>query len=341
MTVGTEEKARFLQENFGIPRDRIYHSRDETFRRDILLATNGRGVDLVLNSLSGDLLHASWECVAEFGVMIEIGKRDLIGRGKLRMDIFEANRGYFGVDLSKIRTDQPVIQRRLVKTIIAFDTEVNNICRLLASCVNLYENGKIKPIEPITRFQASAIEDAFRYMQKGEHHGKIIIEMPTDREDLPAAEIPQECILRSDVSYLLVGGLGGLGKSVATWMVEHGATSLIFLSRSAGESSADQEFLAELNALGCSSQTFAGDVSKIQDVKNVVNSAAKPIAGVLQMSMVLKVDPTALLMREYRILITEIGRNNFTNDTRRMGDGLFAESPRHLESTCSVGNSEP
>src|SRR5215469_7845874 len=87
---------------FNIPRDRIFDSRQLTFQRDVLLATNGRGVDIVLNSLSGELLHASWKCVAEFGYMIEIGKRDLHGKGALALDLFERNRAYIGVDFSQI-----------------------------------------------------------------------------------------------------------------------------------------------------------------------------------------------------------------------------------------------
>ena len=70
-------------------------------------ATQGKGVDLVLNSLSGELLHASWKCVAPFGKMVEIGKRDLIGRGALALDIFEANRTYAAVDLAAICSDRP------------------------------------------------------------------------------------------------------------------------------------------------------------------------------------------------------------------------------------------
>lgn len=62
--------------------------------------TAGRGVDLVLNSLSGDCLHASWECVAEFGKMIDIGKRDMIGNGKLNLNPFDGNRSFFGLDLA-------------------------------------------------------------------------------------------------------------------------------------------------------------------------------------------------------------------------------------------------
>ena len=97
---------------FNIPRDRIFDSHQLTFRRDVLLATNGKGVDVVLNSLSGELLHASWKCVAKFGCMIEIGKRDLIGKGTLALDIFEDNRAYFGVDFDQISAERPYVIAR-------------------------------------------------------------------------------------------------------------------------------------------------------------------------------------------------------------------------------------
>lgn len=69
--------------------------------------TAGKGVDIVLNSLSGELLHVSWECVAKFGKMIEIGKRDFLGQGMLRMDKFSSNRAFFGVDLLQMFQECP------------------------------------------------------------------------------------------------------------------------------------------------------------------------------------------------------------------------------------------
>lgn len=86
--------------SYGIPRDRIFDSRSSSFHDQIMKATNGHGVDLVLNSLSGELLHMSWKCVAEFGRMVEIGKRDVIGRARLDMVEFGDNRSFFGVDLA-------------------------------------------------------------------------------------------------------------------------------------------------------------------------------------------------------------------------------------------------
>src|SRR4051794_641423 len=96
-------------ETFGVPRHHIFNSRDSSFLPNLMRETNNLGVDVVLNSLSGELLHSSWQCVAEFGTMIEIGKRDLIGRGNLPMGPFEHNRSYVGVDFATICSDRPSI----------------------------------------------------------------------------------------------------------------------------------------------------------------------------------------------------------------------------------------
>lgn len=105
--MGTEEKIEYLTDVYGIPRDRIFNSRDTSFYSGIMKRTANRGVDLVLNSLSGELLHLSWQCVAEFGSFIEIGKRDIRGRGKLSMAAFGSNRAFFGVDLGQMCAQKP------------------------------------------------------------------------------------------------------------------------------------------------------------------------------------------------------------------------------------------
>lgn len=111
-TVSNNEKAEFLVENFGLKRDQIFSSRDTSFANDIKIATGGNGVDLVLNSLSGELLHASWRCVAEFGKMVEIGKKDLTGAAKLDMDGFLRNRTYCYADLERVMAVKPLVLSR-------------------------------------------------------------------------------------------------------------------------------------------------------------------------------------------------------------------------------------
>lgn len=95
-----------------MPESHIFNSRDASFYPDLMAATNGRGVDLVLNSLSGELLHLSWKCVAEFGKMLEIGKRDLVGHAALGMSLFDANRQFCGIDMSRMAVQRPEAYQR-------------------------------------------------------------------------------------------------------------------------------------------------------------------------------------------------------------------------------------
>ncbi|KAJ5424596.1 Acyl transferase/acyl hydrolase/lysophospholipase [Penicillium cf. griseofulvum] len=270
-TVGNDKKVTHLMENFGLPRERIFNSRNTSFQPDLMRATSGRGVDVVLNSLSGNLLHASWECVANFGRMIELGKRDFISHGLLNMSLFEANRAFFGVDLAQVCKEAPDVLKRT-----------------LATFSDWYTQGKIGPIEPVKVFDAADIVSAFRYMQAGTHLGKILVRMPSTVDSLPHPVVKTFPSFRSNGAYLLIGGLGGIGQSVSTWMVEQNVRELIFLSRSAGKSKEDQAFIRELEAQSCRVICVAGNVTNLEDVKEAVSACTRPLAGVLQMAVDLK-----------------------------------------------------
>lgn len=111
--MGSERKAQYLIDNFGLPRSHIFSSRDASFYPNLMEQTEGQGVDIVLNCLAGDLLHASWKCVAEFGKMIEIGKRDFLEHGTLGLEGFGGNRAFFGVDLIRLAEKPEIITRYL------------------------------------------------------------------------------------------------------------------------------------------------------------------------------------------------------------------------------------
>ena len=100
VTVGTDEKRRFLHQGFKIPHTRIFSSRTTEFAPKILEATNGKGIDLILNSLTGELLDESWRICADGGNMIEIGKKDIVARNLLSMEPFDRNCSFRAVDFS-------------------------------------------------------------------------------------------------------------------------------------------------------------------------------------------------------------------------------------------------
>lgn len=103
---------QYLMDTFDIPRDHIFDSRSPSFFQGLMAQTHSRGVDVVLNSLSGELLHLSWKCVAKFGRMIELGKRDLLGHAQLDMSLFAGNRSFTGVDIKQVMEEDPTEFRR-------------------------------------------------------------------------------------------------------------------------------------------------------------------------------------------------------------------------------------
>ncbi|RDA94924.1 hypothetical protein CP533_0174 [Ophiocordyceps camponoti-saundersi (nom. inval.)] len=270
-TVGSEIKVEHLNKNYGIPRERIFNSRSDSFLDDVMQATNGKGVDIVLNSLSGDLLHASWECVARGGKMMEIGKRDILERGRLALNLFQDNRSFYGFDLVALLRDRTEAFPELVSQFLGF-----------------LAKGQIKPVQPIHQFSAKNIADAVRFMRSGEHIGKIVITVPEDPTEIPSTKLADMSCLSDTSSYLLVGGLGGLGKGVTRWLVEKGARNFCFLSRSAGTSEGDKAFFKELEEQECRVSAVAGSVADMADVHKAVEAAPTPISGVLQLSMVLR-----------------------------------------------------
>ncbi|CAI7578745.1 unnamed protein product [Penicillium pancosmium] len=280
-TVGSELKASFLVEKHNIPRQNIFNSRDAGFKEGILQRTGGKGVDLVLNSLSGELLHASWEVVAEFGKMIDIGKRDMMGHGMLRMSTFLANRSFFGVDLDRLGINQPLEFIRILKQVMSY-----------------IEEKKVQAIHPRTIFDAADAQAAFKHMQTGQHMGKIIIKIPDDISQLSVSGYESSLSLSPDVSYLIVGGLGGLGRAISRWMIEQGAKSLVFLSRSVELSPIRKSFIEELQIMGCAIHTVAGSVAIVEDVQKAIDVCPKPLAGIIQLAMSLRDHTFATMTHE-------------------------------------------
>ncbi|GKZ35950.1 type I Iterative Polyketide synthase (PKS) [Aspergillus brasiliensis] len=269
-SVGSDEKVEYLMKSFGIPRSHIFDSHSVSFLSGIMRETNGRGVDLVLNSLAGELLRASWKCVAQLGKLIEIGKRDILGHGMLDLNGFRGSRSYCGFDLYSVAND-----------------DVGTAKWALDAAVEKLEEATYQP--PLhTVFQVDQVGDAMRQMQKGQHIGKFVIEIPENESKFPLLPAQARFSFSPMSSYLLVGGLRGIGQAVVRWMVENGARDFVFLSRSAGSLEEDRLFAQELESQGCRVVMVAGSVTDADTVQRVIQENGRLVAGVIQMSAVLK-----------------------------------------------------
>jgi NADPH:quinone reductase-like Zn-dependent oxidoreductase len=172
---------------FGIPAERIFSSRTTDFSNQIMIITNGEGIDVILNSLTGDLLDESWRIIADGGTMVEIGKKDIIDRNKLSMEPFGRNASFRAVDFSHKQISDALIAKCVVLRFFLTESSILTLWnRILAELFDLIRDGHVKPIAPIKLIPFDDIPAAFRFMRGGKHVGKIVISSGPDAK----AEVP-------------------------------------------------------------------------------------------------------------------------------------------------------
>lgn len=159
-TVGNAEKKALLMEKYGIPESHIFSSRDTQFAAGIQRLTKGWGVDVVLNSLSGEALTASWECIAPYGRFVEMGKRDIMGRSQLDMFHFARNVTFSAIDLAMITKERPYL-----------------IGKALPAVMPLIAAGTLRISTPHRVYGIGELEKGLRTLQGGQSSGKVVFEM--------------------------------------------------------------------------------------------------------------------------------------------------------------------
>ncbi|KAI6487042.1 Type I Iterative PKS [Pyricularia oryzae] len=273
-TAGSPEKRAFLTERYGIAPSNIFHSRDASFAKAVARVTGKRGVDCVLNSLSGELLRASWDCVAPSGSLVELGLRDVVNNTRLDMKPFGKSISFSFFDVK--------------------DLPETTQAELLGTVFELVRSGRLTPVSPITTYPIDRVEEAYRTMQQGKHRGKIVLTFPA------AARVPvlfpakDSLALDRKAAYLLVGGLGGLGRSLSQLLASCGAKHLVFLSRSGADASpAARDHIKKLQAAGVQVHVLRGDVADDESFLAAMQQYERradlpPIRGVVHLAAVLR-----------------------------------------------------
>jgi acyl transferase domain-containing protein/NADPH:quinone reductase-like Zn-dependent oxidoreductase/acyl carrier protein len=208
-TAGTPEK-RALLEEMGVRF--VSDSRSDRFVADVLEWTKGEGVDVVLNSLAGDLIEKSFGLLRAYGRFVEIGKRDYYANSSLGLRPFLRNLAFSLVDLRGMMFERPALVHELLEELMAH-----------------FESG-VFAVPPVETFPVSRAQDAFRKMAQARHIGKLAL---TFGEPDVSIHVPATGALRirRDGTYLVTGGLGGLGLSLARWLGEHGAGHIVLAGR--------------------------------------------------------------------------------------------------------------
>ena len=274
-TCGSQAKRDLLKNTYGLKDNHILSSRDMSFVKGVMNLTNGKGVDVVLNSLAGEFLHATWDCLGLFGRFVEIGKRDIHENARIEMAPFRKNVAFHSLDVITVRQHNRKLGHKLV-----------------SECAKLMENGSVKPPESILELSYAEVEKAFRLLQMGKHTGKIVL-VPHKDDMVPIAptQYRRSTLFNPSKVYLLSGGLGGLGRTLAEWMVRKGAKQIAFLSRSGAARSQAKTTVQWLESHDIKVTVFAADATNYDEVKKCVDTLGNKLGGVFHAAVVLQDSP--------------------------------------------------
>lgn len=265
-TAGSDEKRDFLR-LLGV--EHVYDSRSLSFADDIMAATDGQGVDVVLNSLAGEAMRRSIGLLRPFGRFLELGKRDFVENTGIGLRPFKENISYFAIDVDQLLTARP-----------------DTAAELFREVTELLRQSTLVPL-PYRSFPAAHAIAAFRAMQQAQHLGKIVVGL----EELPPVAIPADAAVRLDDSrtWLVTGGLGGFGLATARHLVELGIRHLVLVSRRGASTPGAEQILREFGEQGVTVQAQACDMADAEAVRALVKTVGEtmpPLGGVVHAAAV-------------------------------------------------------
>jgi len=263
-TAGRGEKRTFLEKDEQYRVHFTTDSRSTVFRDDVMKFTNGKGCDVILNSLAGtDMLSANFESLGPYGRFVEIGIRDIYDGTCVNLQPMHRNLSYTAVDLDRMMDEKPELVQTIFKEVM-----------------ELMEQKRLFPL-PYVVYDKEKLHDAFNYMAHAKHIGKIVLNM-TDLDVSSAAvkrfvELKEEMRglkLSSDKTHLVVGGTRGVGLSLVLWLIEKKQVkNLVIVSRSGklteGQSKQRIESLMKSDT-NLRVQVLACDVSSQAHVKDLI-----------------------------------------------------------------------
>ncbi len=237
----------------------IMNSRTLEFAEDIFRATNGEGVQVVLNSLNGEFIDKSFDVLAQGGRFVEIGKLGIWEPQQVTAHRPDAE--HYPFDLGEVTAEDPSV-----------------ITSMLTEVMRGFEDETLAPM-PQTLFPVNDVANAYRYMQQARQIGKVVLTFAT--ETLP--------VIREDGSYLVTGGLGGLGLQVAQHLADSGARHLVLAGRSGATSDEAQALVQTLTDAGVSVAVVQADVANAGDVTQLLMAAQAevPLRGIIHAAGVL------------------------------------------------------
>ncbi|HEX4448761.1 MAG TPA: SDR family NAD(P)-dependent oxidoreductase, partial [Polyangiaceae bacterium] len=291
-TAGSPWKRELLR-SLGVPH--VLDSRSASFADAIEELTQGRGVDVILNSLSGELIDASFRVLADGGRFVEIGKRGI--KDAAWVNALGRGHAYFVVDWGETGDREPAL-----------------IGAMLEKLVDELRQGKLAPL-PRHVFALDEASRAFRFMAQARHAGRIVLRHGA----------PSPTSIRKDGTYLVTGGLSGLGPIVAGWLVDRGAGRVVLVSRRrvTPEVNARLEPLRNRGTAIVAESLDVSDESALRGLLDRLRKDGPPLRGIVHSAGVL--DDAGLLQQDSakmaRVFAPKI-RGGWLLDALTRGDAL-------------------
>ncbi len=254
-TAGSPAKRRLLTL---LGAERVFDSRGLDFADGVMAATGGEGVDVVLNSLSGEAMERSLGCVRAFGRFVELGKRDFYANARVGLRPLRRNVSYFGVDLDAMLKARPGSARPLLDALAA----------------EAASGGLAAP--PFQAVGGTEVREAFRLMQRSGHIGKIVV-LPPAAPEAPATRAP---LARPDRAWLVTGGTRGFGLALAERLALRGAGALWLVSRTGTLDPAARARLAASGARVVARACDAADPSAVAALMAEIDASGTPLGGI-------------------------------------------------------------
>jgi len=268
-TAGNEARRQLLRD-MGI--EHVYDSRTVEFAEQIRSDTDGYGVDIVLNSVTGAAQLAGLKLLALGGRFVEIGKRDIYGDTKLGLFPFRRNLAFWGVDLGLMSVSHPA-----------------QVSKILATVYRMTADGAL-PMPESTHYPLAEAATAIRTMSAAGHTGKLILDIPQAGRSSVVLPPEQAPVFRADGSYIITGGLGGLGLFLAEKMAAAGAGRIVLTSRSEPTVKA-LETIELVRSIGSDVVVECGDIAQSDTAERLVATATAtglPLRGVLHAAAVVE-----------------------------------------------------
>jgi len=268
-TAGNEARRQLLRD-MGI--EHVYDSRTVEFAEQIRSDTDGYGVDIVLNSVTGAAQLAGLKLLALGGRFVEIGKRDIYGDTKLGLFPFRRNLAFWGVDLGLMSVSHPA-----------------QVSKILATVYRMTADGAL-PMPESTHYPLAEAATAIRTMSAAGHTGKLILDIPQAGRSSVVLPPEQAPVFRADGSYIITGGLGGLGLFLAEKMAAAGAGRIVLTSRSEPTVKA-LETIELVRSIGSDVVVECGDIAQSDTAARLVATATAtglPLRGVLHAAAVVE-----------------------------------------------------